>query len=86
MRSNKETGLLLGLISGHVDDEEEGRAITRGLPSTVILPGRRAYSSSLHCLSYPDPICKPLHFVSLHSASLSLHLTPHHFYRPTSPP
>ena len=32
---NKETGLLLLLISGHVDDEEEGRALTRGLPSTV---------------------------------------------------
>ena len=31
---NKETGLLLLLISGHVDDEEEGRALTRGLPST----------------------------------------------------
>ena len=27
--------LLLLLISGHVDDEEEGRALTRGLPSTV---------------------------------------------------
>jgi len=32
---NKETGLLLLLISGHVDDEEEGRALTRGLPSTL---------------------------------------------------
>jgi len=32
---NKETGLLLLLISGHVDDEEEGRTLTRGLPSTV---------------------------------------------------
>ena len=32
---NKETGLLLLLISGHVDDEEEGRALTRGLPSTI---------------------------------------------------
>jgi len=32
---NKETGLLLLLISGLVDDEEEGRALTRGLPSTV---------------------------------------------------
>jgi len=32
---NKETGLLLLLISGHVDDEEEGRALTRGLTSTV---------------------------------------------------
>jgi len=32
---NKETGLLLLLISGHVDDEEEGRALTPGLPSTV---------------------------------------------------
>jgi len=32
---NKETGLLLLLISGHVDDEEEGRALIRGLPSTV---------------------------------------------------
>jgi len=32
---NKETGLLSLLISGHVDDEEEGRALTRGLPSTV---------------------------------------------------
>jgi len=32
---NKETGLLLLLISGQVDDEEEGRALTRGLPSTV---------------------------------------------------
>jgi len=32
---NKETGLLLLLISGHVDDEEEGRALTRGLPSTA---------------------------------------------------
>jgi len=32
---NKETGLILLLISGHVDDEEEGRALTRGLPSTV---------------------------------------------------
>ena len=32
---NKETGLLLLLISSHVDDEEEGRALTRGLPSTV---------------------------------------------------
>ena len=32
---NKETGLLLLLIFGHVDDEEEGRALTRGLPSTV---------------------------------------------------
>ena len=31
---NKETGLLSLLISGHVDDEEEGRALTRGLPST----------------------------------------------------
>ena len=31
---NKETGLLLLIISGHVDDEEEGRALTRGLPST----------------------------------------------------
>ena len=33
---NKETGLLLLLISGHVDDEEEGRALTRGLPSYTI--------------------------------------------------
>jgi len=32
---NKENGLLLLLISDHVDDEEEGRALTRGLPSTV---------------------------------------------------
>ena len=32
---NKEIRLLLLLISGHVDDEEEGRALTRGLPSTV---------------------------------------------------
>ena len=32
---NKETGVLLLLISGQVDDEEEGRALTRGLPSTV---------------------------------------------------
>jgi len=32
---NKETGLLLLLISGHVDDEEEGRALTHELPSTV---------------------------------------------------
>ena len=32
---NEETGLLLLLISGQVDDEEEGRALTRGLPSTV---------------------------------------------------
>jgi len=32
---NKETALLLLLISGHLDDEEEGRALTRGLPSTV---------------------------------------------------
>ena len=32
---NKETGLFLLLISGHVDDKEEGRALTRGLPSTV---------------------------------------------------
>jgi len=32
---NKETGLLLLLISGHVDDEEEGRALTRGPPFTV---------------------------------------------------
>ena len=32
---NKETGLLLLLISDHVDDEEEGRALTRRLPSTV---------------------------------------------------
>jgi len=32
---NKETGLLLLLISGHVDDEEEGRALTRELPSIV---------------------------------------------------
>ena len=32
---NKETGLLLLLISGHINDEEEGRALTRGLPSTV---------------------------------------------------
>jgi len=32
---NKETGLLLLLISGHVDDEEEGRALTRRLPPTV---------------------------------------------------
>jgi len=32
---NKETGLLLLFISGHVDDEEEGRALIRGLPSTV---------------------------------------------------
>jgi len=31
---NKEAGLLLLLISGHVDDEEEGGALTRGLPST----------------------------------------------------
>jgi len=31
---NKETGLLLLLISCHVDDEEEGRALTRGTPST----------------------------------------------------
>ena len=31
---NKETGLLLLFISGHVDDEEEGRALTHGLPST----------------------------------------------------
>jgi len=31
---NKETRLLLLLISGHVDDEEEGRALTRGLPCT----------------------------------------------------
>jgi len=31
---NKETGLLLSLISGHVDDEEKGRALTCGLPST----------------------------------------------------
>jgi len=32
---NKETGLLLLLISGHVDEEEEGRALSRWLPSTV---------------------------------------------------
>jgi len=32
---NKETGLLLLLISGHVDNEEEDRVLTRGLPSTV---------------------------------------------------
>jgi len=32
---NKETGLLLLLISGQVDDEEEDRALTHGLPSTV---------------------------------------------------
>ena len=32
---NKETGLFLLLISGHVDDEVEGRALTRGLPSAV---------------------------------------------------
>ena len=32
---NKETGLLFLLISGHVDDDEEGRALTRGLRSTV---------------------------------------------------
>jgi len=32
---NKETGLILLLISGHVDDEEESRALTRGLLSTV---------------------------------------------------
>jgi len=32
---NKETGLLLLLISGHINDEEEGRALTRGLPSTI---------------------------------------------------
>jgi hypothetical protein len=32
---NKETGLILLLISGHFDDEEEGRALTCGLPSTV---------------------------------------------------
>jgi hypothetical protein len=32
---NKETGLLLLLISDHVDDEEEGRKLTRGLPSTA---------------------------------------------------
>ena len=31
---NKETELLL-FIFGHVDDEEEGTALTRGLPSTV---------------------------------------------------
>jgi len=31
---SKETGLLLLLISGHVDDEEEGRALTHGFPST----------------------------------------------------
>jgi hypothetical protein len=31
---NKESGLILLLISGHVDDEEEGRTLTRGLPST----------------------------------------------------
>jgi hypothetical protein len=31
----KETGVLLLLISGYVDEEEEGRALTCGLPSTV---------------------------------------------------
>ena len=29
---NKETGLLLLLISGHVDDEEEGRALPVDFP------------------------------------------------------
>ena len=38
---NKETGLLLLLISGHVDDEEEGRALTRGLPSTMLIHAHR---------------------------------------------
>jgi hypothetical protein len=38
-------------------------------------PGHQAYSSSLHSLSYPDPVCEPLHFVSIYSPSLSLHLT-----------
>ena len=32
---NKETGFLLLVISGQVDDEEEGRELTRGLHSTV---------------------------------------------------
>jgi len=32
---NKETGLLLLLTSDHGDDEEEGRALTCRLPSTV---------------------------------------------------
>ena len=35
MCRNKETGLLLLLVSGHVDDEEKGRELTYGFPSTV---------------------------------------------------
>jgi hypothetical protein len=38
-------------------------------------PGHQASSSSLHSLSYPDSVCKSLHFVLIHSPSLSLHLT-----------
>jgi len=48
---NKETGLLLLLISGHVDDEEEGRALTRGLPSTVTQRFIHA-----HRLVWPSPL------------------------------
>ena len=48
---NKETGLLLLLISGHVDDEEEGRALTRGLPCTVTQKFIHA-----HWLVWPWPL------------------------------
>ena len=48
---NKETGLLLFLISGHVDDEEEGRALTRGLTSTVTQRSIHA-----HRLVWPWPL------------------------------
>ena len=48
---NKETGLLLLLISGQVDDEEEGRGLTRGLSST--------FTQSfihVHRLVWPGPL------------------------------
>ena len=34
-RGNKGNGLILLLISGHVDDKAEGTALTLGLPSTI---------------------------------------------------
>jgi hypothetical protein len=48
---NKEPGLLLQSISGHVDDEEEGRALTHGLPSTVTQSFIHA-----HWLVWPRPL------------------------------
>ena len=57
---NKENGLLLLLISGHVDDEEECRALTRGLPSTVIQSFIHA-----HRLVWPWPLLEADHVSEL---------------------